>query len=354
MTRRQMNAIKFGILVIVLAVIALIVYNVITVTIKAGYVGYRYDRTVELGDPRAIEGTSVIDEPLTGRVYINPFTQNILKYPTTMVAKNWTCLEEGDNKKDMSMQVGSQEGKNVDADVYVTVRPLDLGKIIASFGTKSFDNIVEDDVYGLVKGKLSIVTQAYSIYDIQSSRSEVQEKTFEILSSTLSDTYGIELVRFEIGTLKLPEDIQIKIDQKTEAINAVELAKLDREKQDEINQKIVDQQKAESEKELVRRQNEADAAAYEKEKASQAELLVAENKVKIAEQNVEVARLEKEAQLERQKGYTDQYFRDKELDVQMKAVESINSSVKTIITNSDGDGYAALAGLQSVLNSLSE
>ena len=354
MTRRQTNAIKFGVLVIVLAVIALIVYNVVTVTIKAGYVGYRYDRTVELGDPRAIEGTSVIDEPLTGRVYINPFTQDILKYPTTMVAKNWTCLEEGDNKKDMSMQVGSQEGKNVDADVYVTVRPLDLGKIISSFGTKSFDNIVEDDVYGLVKGKLSIVTQAYSIYDIQSSRSEVQEKTFEILAANLADTYGIELVRFEIGTLKLPEDIQSKIDQKTEAINAVELAKLDREKQDEINQKIVDQQKAESEKELVRRQNEADAAAYEKEKASQAELLVAENNVKIAEQNVEVARLEKEAQLERQKGYTDQYFRDKELDVQMKAVESINSSVKTIITNSDGDGYAALAGLQSVLNSLGE
>lgn len=354
MTRRQASAIKFGVLVIVLAVIALIVYNVVTVTIKAGYVGYRYDRTVELGDPRAIEGTSVIDEPLTGRVYINPFTQDILKYPTTMVAKNWTCLEEGDNKKDMSMQVGSQEGKNVDADVYVTVRPLDLGKIISSFGTKSFDNIVEDDVYGLVKGKLSIVTQAYSIYDIQSSRSEVQEKTFEILYANLADTYGIELVRFEIGTLKLPEDIQSKIDQKTEAINAVELAKLDREKQDEINQKIVDQQKAESEKELVRRQNEADAAAYEKEKASQAELLVAENKVKTAERNVEVARLEKEAQLERQKGYTDQYFRDKELDVQMKAVESINSSVKTIITNSDGDGYAALAGLQSVLNSLGE
>ena len=352
MNKRTIKAISFSAIVLILAIVGLIIYNSITVSIKAGYVGYRYDRTVKLGDPRAIEGTSVINAPLTGRVYINPFTQDVLKYPTTIVAKNWTCKEEGDNKKDMSMQVGSQEGKNVDADVYVSVRPLDLSKIISSFGTKSFDNIVDDDVYGLVKGKLSIVAQSYSIYDIQSSRSEIQEKTFEILSESLANTYGIELVRFEIGTLKLPDDIQTKIDQKTEAINAVELAKLDREKQDEINQKVVDQQKAESEKELVKRQNEADAAAYEKEKASQAELVVAENKVKIAAQEVEVARLEKEAQLERQKGYTEQYFRDKQLDVQMEAVKSINPSVKTIITNSDGDGFAALAGLKSVLDSI--
>ena len=349
---RSTKAIIFAAILIIVALIGLIVYNSIAVSIPAGYVGYKYDRTIELGDEIAIEGTSVINKALTGRVYINPFTQDILTYPTTIVAKNWTCVEEGDNNKDMSMQVGSQEGKNIDADVYVSVRPLDLGKIIASFGTKSFDNIVEDDVYGLVKGKLSIVTQSYSIYDMQSSRSTIQEETFKILSENLANIYGIELVRFEIGTLKLPQDIQAKIDQKTEAINAVELAKLDREKQDEINQKIVDQQKAESEKELVRRQAEADAAAYEKEKASQAELLVAENKVKIAEQNVEVARLEKEASLEKQKGYTEAYFRDKQLDVQMKAVQSINSSVKTIITNDNGDGYGALAGLKSILDSL--
>lgn len=341
-----------GVVALILVIVGIFVYNAVAVTIKAGEVGYRYDRTVKLGEEGTIPGTSVIDKPLTGRAFINPITQDILIYPTTIVAKNWTSLEEGDNKTDMSMQVGSKEGKNVDADVYISVRPHDLSKIISSFGTKKFDSIVEDDVYGLVKGKLNIVTQSYSIYDVQASRSAIQEDTFKILSESLTDTYGIELVRFELGTLKLPVDIQAKIDQKTEAINAVELAKLDREKQDEINQKIVDQQKAESEKELVKRQAEADAAAYEKEKASQAELLVAENKVKIAEQGVEVARLEKEAELQRQKSYTNEYFRDKELDVQMKAVQAINSSVKTIITNSDGDGYAALAGLSSILGEI--
>ena len=352
MTKNTFRAIVISVIILVVAIIGICIYNSVAVTIKTGEVGYRYDRTVKLGDERALPGTSVINKPLTGRAYINPFTQDILIYPTTVIAKNWTCIEEDDNKEDMSMQVASQEGKNINADIYISVKAKDFGKIITTFGTKKFDNIVNDDIYGLVKGKLSIVTQSYSVYDIQASRSEIQEKTVTLLQSILEDVYGIELVRFEIGTLNLPADIQAKIDQKTEAMNAVELAKLDRQKQDEINQKIVDQQKAESEKELVRRQNEADAAAYEKEKASQAQLLVAENEVKIAAQQVEAAKLQKQAELEKQGAYTNEYFRDKELDVQMKAVEKINSSVKTIVTNSDGSGWAALAGLSPILEAI--
>ena len=204
----------------------------------------------------------------------------------------------------------------------------------------------------LVCGAFSVITQNYSVYDIQSSRSAIQNETAEILSDTLLNTYGIELVRFEIGTLSLPQDIQAKIDEKTNAMNEVELAKLQREKQDETNQMIVDQQKAESEKELVRRQSEADAAAYEKEKAAEAELVVAENKVKVAEANVEVARLEKEAELEKQKSFTSEYFRDKELEVQLAAVEAINPSVKTIITDGSGEGYAGLVGIKEILEVL--
>ena len=40
------------------------------------------------------------------------------------------------------------------------------------------------------------------------------------------------------------------------------------------------------------------------------------------------------AELEKQKAYTEEYFRDKELDVKMEAVAKINSSVKTIISPS--------------------
>lgn len=345
---------KFIVSLIALCIVlfgGIIVYSATHETIPAGYVGYIYDRNAGKDD-NVIPGTSVINAERTGRIMVNPISQDVLTYPTTIISKNWTGLAEGDNKRDMSMQIASQEGKNIDADIYISVRPTDIGRIIKSFGTKSFDDIVDNDIYGLTKGKLSSVSQAYSVYDVQSNRTEIQEQVFEILSQTLNEIYGVELVRFEIGTLILPADIQEKIDQKTQAQNEVELAKLERERQDEVNQQIVDQQKAQSEKEKLQRQADADAAAYEKQKAAEAQLIVVENNVKIAQQELEIAKLEKEADLERQKSLTDEYFRDKELDVQRAAVEAINSKLQTIVTNGDGDGYSAIVGIDKVLNSI--
>lgn len=338
-----------GIFAVVIAIVVLIVYLSTHVTIPAGYVGYVYDRNAK---ENVIEGTSVIADERTGRIRINPVTQDVLTYPTTIISKNWTGVQEGDNETDMSMQIASREGKNIDADIYISVRPTDIAKIIKSFGTKSFDSIIDNDIYGLTKGKLSTVSQGYSVYDVQASRSEIQKKTFEILTDELNQVYGVELVRLELGTLLLPTDIQQKIDQKTEAQNEVELAKLDRAKQDEINQKIVDQQKAESEKELLQRKAEADAAAYEKTAAAEAELSSQEAKLKTAELKVEQARLEKEAELEKQKSFTEEYFRDKQLDNERAAVSAINGSVQTIITDGDGSGLSSLVGLNRILDKL--
>lgn len=332
------------VLAVFVAIIGIVGYILTHETIPAGYVGYVYDRTANEEDG-VIPGTSVLDAERVGRITINPVTQNVLTYPTTIVAKNWTSLSEGDNDVDMSMQIASSEGKNIDADVYVSVKPVDIAKIIQSFGTKSFDSIVDNDIYGLTKGKLSTVSQEYSVYDMQSSRSEIQSKVFDILSEELMKTYGVELKRFELGTLNLPADIQQKIDQKTKAQNEVELAKLERQKQDEINQQIVDQQKAQSEKELLERQAKADAAAYEKKISAEAELAA-------AQLELEQARLEKEAELERQKAYTDAYFRDKELDNELAAAKAINPNVETIITSGDGEGFGALIGLDRILNTV--
>ena len=275
---------------VVIIVGIVIVYAATHETIPAGFVGYVYDRTAN-ADDNVIEGTSVIDEERTGRIRVNPVTQDVLKYPTTIVSKNWTCLEEGDNRTDMSMQIASKEGKNIDADIYISVRPVDIGRIIKAFGTKSFDSIVDNDIYGLCKGKLSSVTQAYSVYDIQSSRTEIQQNVFDILFDTLREVYGVELVRLELGTLNLPADIQSKIDQKTEAQNEVELARLDREKQDEINQKIVDEQKAKSEKETIQRKAEADAKAYEVEKEAQAKIEAQKSAASPGEFSKEIGRI---------------------------------------------------------------
>lgn len=119
---------------LILLVGGIVLYNVTHETIPAGYVGYIYDRNATAED-NVIEGTSVIDEEKTGRIKINPVTQDVLKYPTTIIAKNWTV--EDDRYNDMSMQIASSEGKNIDADVYISVRPVDIGKINVQTWQKS-------------------------------------------------------------------------------------------------------------------------------------------------------------------------------------------------------------------------
>ena len=111
-------------------------------------------------------------------------------------------------------------------------------------------------------------------------------------------------------------------------------------------------EKAQSEKELLQRQAEADAAAYEKTRAAEADLAAQEAKLEIAKLKVEQAKLEKEAELEKQKAYTNSYFKDKELDVQIAAVQAINPSIQTIITSGEGEGYSAIVGLDKILDTL--
>ena len=64
------------------------------------------------------------------------------------------------------------------------------------------------------------------------------------------------------------------------------------------------------------------------------------------------AQLEKEAEVERQKAFTEEYFRDKELDIELEAVRAINSKLQTIVTSGDGEGYSALIGLDRILETV--
>lgn len=347
-----MKAIVSVLLAVVVVVGCLIGYNVMHETIPAGEVGYVYDRDATAKD-NVIPGTSVLNNPRTGRITINPITQEVFTFPTTIVSRNWTSPDEGDNRgEDWSLTCATSDSKLVDADVYISVIPRDVSKLIQLYGVRDFDDILDNEIYAKVRGTLNSATQNHSSYDVQTVTGDIRDDVWDNLYQTMFDVYGIELVEFEIGKIVPDEEIQAKIAQKADAVNAVELAKLERERQDEVNQQIVDAQKAQSEKELLQRQTEADASAYEKKTAAAAELAAAEAQVEIAKQELEVAKLEKEAELEKQKSYTDEYFRDKELSVQESAVKAINSSLQTIITSGEGEGYSAIVGLDKVLDNL--
>lgn len=348
----------------VLLLLSMIGFFLITENVTPGYVGYIYDRTLDPENPEnndvpVLEGTSVINQPRYGLVWINPFTQELYVAPTTIISRNWTKNKQEGSPTDQSIKAGTIEGKNVDVDIYLSVQPKDVGKIIKNWGVKRrFEDIVDEELYGVVKGEVKKVSRKISVYDFQAKVAEMQKEIFENLAEVLDTKYGISLVRFEFGNVDPPEEIVAEINKKTEAINKVELAELDAKRQAEINKKNVAQQQAESEKELIKRQAEADAAAYERKMAADAEAYEVERKAearkKAAQDLFEAAVLEKEAELEKQKAYTDAYFRNLQMQVQLEAVRNINDKVKIIVTDESGAGIGSIPGIKAILDELTK
>jgi regulator of protease activity HflC (stomatin/prohibitin superfamily) len=351
--------IVFGILV----VLAGVGFFMVTDNIEPGFVGYIYDRTIDPDNPGensvpVLEGTSVINQPRYGLVWLNPFTQEMYISPTTIISRNWTKNEQEGSKQDDSIEAGTVEGKNVIVDIYMSVQPENVAKIIKNWGVKKdFETIVDDELYGVMKGEVKKVTRKTSVYNFQAKVSDMQTEIFENLRGTLSDKYGIKLIRFEFGNILVPREIQEEINRKTSAINEVELAELDAQRQAEVNAKEVARQEAESKQELIQRQAAADADAYEKERKADAEAYSIERKaeaIKMAANNkYEAAILEKKAELEKQQAYTDVYFADRKLDLQTKAVTSINDKMKIIVTPEDGSGIGSMPGIMGILNEIS-
>lgn len=368
-----------GILGLVIAgavlLLALIGFFMITENIEPGFVGYVYDRTIDPDSPEdnvvpVLQGTSVIDKPRYGLVFLNPFTQEMYISPTTVVSRSWTrTTQEGSNQDD-SIAAGTIESKNVPVDIYLSVQPSDVGKIIKNWGVdRSFESIVDDELYGVMKGEVKKVTRKVSVYNFQAKVEEMQKEIFENLDKVLQTRYGIKLVRFEFGNVHIPRDILEEIEKKTKAINEVELAELDAQRQAEVNEKEVARQEAESKQELIKRKAETDAAAYEKERYAKAKALAREQEADAeayairkkaqaqkdaAKDKLEAAKLEKEAELQRQMAFTDKYFADRELDLQTDAVKSINDKLEIIVAPEGGNGIGSIPGTLSILDKINK
>lgn len=327
--------------IIVVSLLGLFGYMITHTNIKAGFVGYVYDRTLKPDDSRVIQGTSVIDKAVTGRIGINPLTQEVYTYPTTVVSRSWT--KDGELKdQDQAFIVGTKEGQNVVVDIYMSVQPQDVGKIIKIWGGQDFETIVDRELYGLAKGKASIITQNYSVYNFQASKSTMQKEIFDSLSTDLKEKYGILLVRLEMGNTVLPADIQTKINEKASAINAVELTKLEKERQDVENEKIVALQKAESQKELIQKQMSADANSYEITKKAEAN-------ESAAKMELETAKLKKQAELELQQTYTDSYLKNREISLKYEAIKALNERLTVVIDNGDGTGLSSIPVINEII-----
>jgi regulator of protease activity HflC (stomatin/prohibitin superfamily) len=257
------------ILIGIVILVGLVVMMTETMTrIDAAHVGIRVKLA---GSARGVQDIPVV----TGWVFYNPLTEQIVEFPTSVQNVVWTASAHEGRQVDESITFSSQEGVNVNSDIglsfhidpalsphlYLRFRQPDLLLLadgyVRNAVREAFNDIASrmavQEIYGAGKGKLII---------------DVSDKLREVLGK---DGFVIDQLTLN-GALRLPENVMIAINRAMEATQlAIQAENRVRQVRAEAEQAIAQahggaeaaRQRAEGEADAVLIRARADAKANE-------------------------------------------------------------------------------------------
>lgn len=257
------------VLLLVAVVVGFIVVSCATVTrIDAGHVGIRVKLA---GSSRGVQDIPVV----TGWVFYNPLTEQIVSFPTSVQNVVWTAAAHEGRSVDESITFSSEEGVNVNADIglsfhidpsyaphlYLRYRQPDLIRLADGYVRNAVREAFNDaaskmavqDIYGSAKGKLV---------------SDVTSKLHDALGK---DGFVIDQLTIN-GALRLPDNVAQAINRAMEATqNAIQA------------ENRVRQVKAEAEQAIAEAHGQAEAAREKAQGEADAILIRAKSEAKANE-----------------------------------------------------------------------
>jgi regulator of protease activity HflC (stomatin/prohibitin superfamily) len=257
------------ILIGIVILVGLVVVTTETMTrIDAAHVGIRVKLA---GSARGVQDIPVV----TGWVFYNPLTEQIVEFPTSVQNVVWTQSAHEGRNVDESITFSSQEGVNVNSDIglsfhidpalsphlYLRFRQPDLLLLadgyVRNAVREAFNDIASrmavQEIYGAGKGKLII---------------DVSNKLRDVLGK---DGFVIDQLTLN-GALRLPENVMTAINRAMEATqNAIQAENRVRQVRAEAEQAIAQahggaeaaRQRADGEADAVLIRARADAKANE-------------------------------------------------------------------------------------------
>lgn len=245
---------------LVIALVALVATGIASCAtvkrIEAGHVGIRVKLA---GNTRGVQDMPVV----TGWVFFNPVTEQIVEFPTSVQNVVWTASKHEGRAHDESITFSSNEGVNVNADVglsfhidptlaphlYLRFREQDLGRLADGYVRNAVREGFNDaasrlpvqDIYGAGKAKLV---------------SDVSDRLRDKLGK---DGFIIDQLTIN-GALRLPENVAQAINRAMEATqNAIQAENRVRQVKAEAEQAVA-AATGEAEAARTRARGEADAA----------------------------------------------------------------------------------------------
>ena len=237
-----------------------------TTRVDAGHVGIRVRLA---GSERGVSDMPVV----TGWVWYNPISEQIVQFPTSVQNVIWTASPHEGRSVDESMSFSSTEGVNVNADVGLAfhVEPLMAPKLYGRFRQSDMLELADRYMRSVVREAFNEVTSTMPVQEIYGAGKSkmLAEVTTRVREKLGKDGIIIDQLTIN-GSLRLPQNVADAINRAMEATqNAIQSENRVRQVRAEADQAITQahgqaeatRQKAQGEADgqLIRARSEAKA-----------------------------------------------------------------------------------------------
>ena len=223
--------------------------------VDAGHVGIRVRLA---GSERGVQDMPTV----TGWVFYNPISEQIIVFPTSVQNVVWTMSPHEGKPVDESITFSSTEGVNINADIGLSfhIEPLMAPKLYGRFRQNNMLVLADGYMRNAVREAFSDVTSKLPVQEIYGSGkskmlNDVTAKCRDILGKD-----GIVIDQLTInGTLRLPQNVADAINRAMEATqNAIQSENKVRQVRAEADQAVT---QAHGAAEAVREKAQGDADA---------------------------------------------------------------------------------------------
>jgi regulator of protease activity HflC (stomatin/prohibitin superfamily) len=267
--------VKWAIALFVVFVFAAIAFSNTLTRVEVGNVGLRVNLA---GATRGVEDVPMV----TGWVWFNPFTEQIVEFPTRVLSVTWTRdLNEG-SPADESITFASAEGLTINADVGFAfhIEPEMAPRLYARFRQANITILAHGYIRNIVRDALNEVASTMAVQDIYGAKKGelLTRSRKQIEEMFRRDGIGVDQLTFA-ASLRLPESVEQAINRTIEQNQGAIAA-----------QNRVAQVEAEARQKVAQATGEAEAILMRAKAEAEANRLLSQS---LSPQLMEYRRLEK-------------------------------------------------------------
>lgn len=242
---------------------AFLTLSACTTLVSPGYEG------IEVNYYGSEKGVSEL--PLvTGRVWYNPWTTDVLVFPTFVQTTQWVG--------DEAMIFNSKEGMVFSAEISLSyqIEATKVPSFYVKFRTDRMETFTNGFLHNIARDAFNEIASKYEADELYTKKDELMPKVLERVNAE-TNKFGVQLIQLGyIGALHAPESVTLAIQNKVAAIQNAQRTENELASARAEAAKVVAEAEGAANSNIARAKGEADAARIRAEGQAKANKLLTE------------------------------------------------------------------------------